>query len=534
MNIGDMNFHVNTAGTLLSGGDFSAPVLNQASDNPQSLSANRTILSVLEGQVFVGQIINVTGSDVEIMLEGNKILFAHMEDSMNLNIGDSFTFVVKENKQSNVVIRPFLSEASSASNQTVQKALEMNHFSPSPKNFQIAESLMKHNMPLDKSTMQQIMQQSIQYPDTPIDTIVHLNKLQIKVNPAAIHQYHSYVDGTHSLTNATEKLQQSIFDFFDYETNKMVSDGRTVEEIMQFQDKIISIFDSDTVNGEENLTKSELIKNLQSAKVGEIAETMIQAMEDMITHDASMPSKTPNSVDLLRQIHGLINDNTVTLPREELSKILQSDAYVSLFHEAVKQKLSMDKDTLQDASEIDKFYNKLYEKSNKLMDLFSEMGGKAGEQLREQAGNMKEHLEFIQNLNEMYAYAQMPMRLREDAFNSELFVYMNKKHVNEKKEAVSALLHLDMEHLGPTDVHVSLHGDIVHTKFYVEDETSAKLLDEHMNQLETAIKQVGFSLQNEVVVRMLSDTKTMNPVVNEMLGQDLEKSIKRYSFDVRM
>ena len=120
--------------------------------------------------------------------------------------------------------------------------------------------------------------------------------------------------------------------------------------------------------------------------------------------------------------------------------------------------------------------------------------------------------------------------------NADLFVYMNKKRMQEKKEDVSALLHLDMEYLGPTDVHVSLRGTIVHTKFYVEDEESAKIIDAHMTQLEQAIAENGYSLTNEVIMReptLHPDTKK-NAVVKEMFGDDIEKSVKRYSFDVRM
>ena len=176
----------------------------------------------------------------------------------------------------------------------------------------------------------------------------------------------------------------------------------------------------------------------------------------------------------------------------------------------------------------------MYDASNRLQQSFENIGGKAGEEMREQAGNMKQRLDFIQNLNELYAYAQLPVRLQEEAFHSELYVYMNKKQKQAAKDAVSALLHLDMDHLGPTDVHVSLHGTTVHTKFYVEDPVSAAILDDHMNQLEQEIAKMGFTLTNEVVMREPSIMGNSNSVIHEMMNQDMEKSIKRYTFDVRM
>ena len=103
----------------------------------------------------------------------------------------------------------------------------------------------------------------------------------------------------------------------------------------------------------------------------------------------------------------------------------------------------------------------------------------------------------IRNLNNMYAYAQIPFRTDTNEANSELFVYMNKKKMNEVKDNISALLHLDMKFLGPTDVHVSLRGNNVHTKFYVEDEESAKIIDEqwdHANKDGSRDKRFSFNL----------------------------------------
>ena len=51
--------------------------------------------------------------------------------------------------------------------------------------------------------------------------------------------------------------------------------------------------------------------------------------------------------------------------------------------------------------------------------------------------------------------------------------------------------------------------------------------------LEKAITQRGFSLTNEVIARTQEEA-TKNMVVDEMLDIDLEKSVRRYSFDVKM
>ena len=53
-------------------------------------------------------------------------------------------------------------------------------------------------------------------------------------------------------------------------------------------------------------------------------------------------------------------------------------------------------------------------------------------------------------INQTYAYIQLPLHLRQGEHKTgELFVYTNKKNLAGRDGRVSALLHLDMEHLGP-------------------------------------------------------------------------------------
>lgn len=554
MNIGDMNFHINNTSTATSGSSISAPITNPNVATNQQITGNAAITQVMEGQTFQGNVVNITGNEVQIMLDDNMMLNARMSEAVNINIGDSLSFLVQENNGSNILIRPVPVQDNSYNFQAIQKALDANHFLPTDKNYQIAQSLMDYGMPLDRATMQQVMQQSIKYSNVPIDTLVHMNKLGLEVNEASINQFNSYMEGSHQLSGAIIDFSNSITEFSSFIANEMSLDPSvTANDLMQFQNSLVDSVIKDSmgatgvadneadlqnVNTSEQSMMNAITTSLQSAKtegMDKLAESFSKQLAAVLS-EAKNDSGQYDPVNLLNSLNKALTDsvNNSELSKDALAELLNSTEYTNLLSDAIKQKFSLNKDTLKDAGEIDNLYKKMYDASNRLQESFQNMGGKAGEQMREQAGNMKQRLDFIQNLNDMYAYAQLPVKLQDEAFNSELFVYMNKKQQQSAKEAVSALLHLDMDHLGPTDVHVSLHGTTVHTKFYVEDPVSAKLLDEHMNRLEAAVAEKGFSLTNEVVMREPSIMAGPNPVVNEMLGNDIEKSIKRYTFDVRM
>lgn len=549
MNISDSSYSNYNMG--IAGGNTAVSGRNDAVSNNQGvLSGNAQITQVNVGELFNGRIIDITNNQVSIMLDGNKTMLAHMAEAVNLNIGDALTFMVKENSGTNVVIKPFMAQTDTMKDSAIFKVLDSNGFMPTAKNYQIAESLMNNNMPVDKAGMQRIMQQAYKFPDTPIETLVALNKLGMSVNEANISQYEAYVSNSHQIINDLMNMGNTVSEFSASEIGMMTDKT----EILDFSDKLLAVFSdaedaaslnqADVQGGELSEVSSQLQGNVTlSAKQFVNEESLKQIFKSLVDmgFDAetvnSLIDKSETQLQLLNNINRLLGTDK-RLPdsfsAKDIKEFFMSDGYKELLSSAVRSKLTLDGDDMKEPKELDELYNKIYDKTNKLMDAFSGSNSQTGQSMSESAKGMQERMDFIQNLNNMYAYAQLPVRVSGNDMNSELFVYMNKRNMKETKEEVSALLHLDMEHLGATDVHVSLHGTSVHTRFYVEDETSARIIDEHMNMLEKAINENGYSLTNEVITREPSLNTTGNMVVDEMLGKDLEQSVKRYSFDVRM
>ncbi|MCM1272794.1 MAG: flagellar hook-length control protein FliK [Clostridium sp.] len=556
--------------------------------NADGQSANAQIARVAVGEMFRGQILDITNNQVSIALDGKGILSARMLDSVNLNIGDTLSFLVQENDGVNVMIKPQAEPADAVKDNAIFKILEGNNLMPTEKNYQIAESLMNRGMSVDKGHMQQIMQQSYKFPDASIDTLTALNKLGIEVNDANIQQYTDYMNNSHQLSGNLNSLATELADFFTAEIQGMAEAGETQStDAMLAKNNMVLEIISDSVDMPSEAVKDVVIhankevgtgisnsENMAALKnnglqdtagnkgvpdaVGNTMEAAISEFSDKTgmesgtvkvifdklssmgfhNEDLSMLAKESDTpVKLLNNINKILENNKEQIPVETVKSFFTSPEYNSMLGEATGKKFSINPRDMQEPKELDDLYNKIYEKTNKLMNTLSKAGtgGAGGETLNNTAKSVQERIDFMQNLNNMYAYAQIPVKTAGNEMNSELFVYMNKRAMKDAKDEVSALLHLDMEHLGATDVHVSLHGSTVHTRFYVEDEESARIIDEHMTMLEKAINDSGYSLTNEVIAREPSLAKpATNMVVDEMLGNDLEQSVKRYSFDIRM
>ena len=562
MNIDSGNLQFNRYQTGNVTGTRPETVVN---NDTQVASGNVALAQAEQGQTFTGQIVDVNGSQVTIQMEGNLMLQARMSETVNLNMGDTIAFLVKENSGNTVMIQPLASDLQAMKNQTIFDLLEKNQLSPSDKNYQIAETLLNENMPVDRASMQKVLQQAYKYPDASIQTLVSMNKMQLPVTEQTIAGFEQYQTNQHAMMQALSGMTEEITAYMSEpdgmrEMLQVLSDAQDLpvlnaDAMLQELEQTTgdALFAQGQINAGMELQVTDMTGNplaLSAEQVSAFAEKygmtgeqltdLTKQLQDM-HFDAqtiqTLYTQSDTTMQLVNHLQALVAGATdkSMIDAETMKEFFMSDGMKELLEAAVKEKFTLNPEKMQYPQEVSDLYKGIYEKMERLMQQMSGHTGSSGEHLSETAKGMQERIDFLQNLSNLFPYAQIPVRMEGRDGNADLFVYMNKKRMQEKKEDVSALLHLDMEYLGPTDVHVSLRGTMVHTKFYVEDEESAKIIDAHMTQLEQAIAENGYSLTNEVIMRepTLHPETEKNAVVKEMFGDDIEKRVKRYSFDVR-
>ena len=562
MNIDSGNLQFNRYQTGNVTGTRPETVVN---NDTQVASGNVALAQAEQGQTFTGQIVDVNGSQVTIQMEGNLMLQARMSETVNLNMGDTIAFLVKENSGNTVMIQPLASDLQAMKNQTIFDLLEKNQLSPSDKNYQIAETLLNENMPVDRASMQKVLQQAYKYPDASIQTLVSMNKMQLPVTEQTIAGFEQYQTNQHVMMQALSGMTEEITAYMSEpdgmrEMLQVLSDAQdfpvlNADAMLQELEQTTgdALFAQGQINAGMELQATDMTGNplvLSAEQVSAFAEKfgmteeqltdLTKQLQDM-HFDAqtiqTLYTQSDTTMQLVNHLQALVAGaaDKSMIDAETMKAFFMSDGMKELLEAAVKEKFTLNPEKMQYPQEVSDLYKGIYEKMERLMQQMSGHTGSSGQQLSESAKGMQERIDFLQNLSNLFPYAQIPVRMEGRDGNADLFVYMNKKRMQEKKEDVSALLHLDMEYLGPTDVHVSLRGTMVHTKFYVEDEESAKIIDAHMTQLEQAIAENGYSLTNEVIMRepTLHPETEKNAVVKEMFGDDIEKRVKRYSFDVR-
>ncbi len=543
------------------------------------------ISALKEGEVFRGEILDIVGDKVTISLEDQAKLMARLQAGVELGVGDRLLFSVKENTANQVVIKPVFDSLYSAQTQVLEKALDLAGLSPTEKNFTVAKELMDAGMPVDKGSMVTILSQSMKFEGTSLQTLVSMNKMQIPVTAENITQFERYENLQHSLTGDIAATAESVADFasaFPQGTDgqTMLQMAGTISELFvpqtestdveQVQSAIADMTDNmtDTVESDiphdmaSDTEDAHIMKNTMTSGQPAITETVTgtndRIMNKMIASfvgkaetnlseeqfqnvakaltQAGVPETEVSRLFQNASSEGNLFQNMIhtlqtgSLPDAALQNFFQDASLKDLMSEIVKKAFSVDPKKMKDPKEIDDLYETILKNTRSFEDAVASHGGNT-KGFQQSFQNMRQNMQFMEQLNHQMIYAQMPVRLSNKQTNSELYVYADKRKLQQKKDGISVMLHLDMDHLGATDVKVTLTGSNVHARFYLNDQDSVDIVADNMNTLAKQLADRGFSLTNEVVKRQPQES--INKVVDEVIDENAEKSIRRYTFDAR-
>lgn len=254
------------------------------------------------------------------------------------------------------------------------------------------------------------------------------------------------------------------------------------------------------------LSESEIneLNNLQSRLFGK---------EAAATSDA-------DSTQVLKNIYENINN----LSEAELKELFMSEPYRKLVRKALGEKFTLNADDIDSADSINDYYKETFKALSKLQEMVGKDSAMA-DKLSKPMDNMK----FMDTLNNVFPYIQLPLKLNEGNTHGELYVFKKGRNNADPGDSKSVLLHLDMDSLGPTDVHMELKSGFLKLRFYCENELSKNILSDHFGELETALTGKNFQVTSEFNVRTM-ETQHMVEALSGVSGSMPEF---KYNFDIR-
>lgn len=232
--------------------------------------------------------------------------------------------------------------------------------------------------------------------------------------------------------------------------------------------------------------------------------------------------------EFLKNLNQLFKENEFP-QKEALFKLFSGKEYQTILKKAVEKQWYLEPQETGSKETVEKLYNRLQTQMNRL-DEFIKQAGSGTEGLQKAVADVRGNIEFMNQINQIYNFVQLPLKMNGQNVNSELYVYTNKKNPRDMDGELSAFLHLDMDHLGSTDISVKMKGTAVKTNFYMADDASYELILAHAEELAERLENKGYQCQIEVK----SEEKDMD-FVEDFLKHDMPSAGKvyRYSFDVR-
>lgn len=544
-----------------------------------------SLRSLTKGNIFEGTVSSMKNGRVTLALSSGQQISARIEGKVQLSLGQSMFFQVKSNDGSQIAIRPFSVEGTGA-NYTLLQALSAAGVPTESNYLSMVNRMMEEQMPIDRNSIQQMARMVNAHPKIDVQTLVQLNKLGITINEQNAAQFENYLDDKQAITNDFDQLIEELPQVLESESlspqqmrnfgsefllaltdgledvplqnnglvsqemltesvaqntiEKNITDGNSLEKsaILENGELLQTTEDGETVTQETAIEQSVQQSESYSATPhtlgalldGKQLQNLNTMLGELLGTDATRYTKDSGVAEVLKDIQQVLKDS-LPIEREQIGKLFSSKEFVHMVKDTMQQQWTLQPQNLE-ADGTDKVA-KLYDRMNAQLEKIVEALKSVGQEntgFAQTAADIQSNVEFMNQINQAYTYVQIPLQMSGQNASAELFVYTNKKALAEGDRELTAFLHLDLDHLGATDVSVKMKNKQVSTNFYLDDDASYQLISLNIDRLEKRLQEKGYQCK----VSVINEAKHVNFVENFLKkDQPSAGQLHRYSFDMR-
>ena len=527
---------------------------------------NRQIRALVPGQTILGEVLSRNGNEVQVRLAEDFIINAKIDRAMGLELGKNLYFEVRNNGSA-LTLSPLFSNMATDTN--VFKALDMSGLPINKTTVSMTEEMMNTGLSVDKNSLQQVFREVNLFPRAELSDIVDLHKLKLPVTEENLTQIASYKNLTHQLSEGMNQVTVSLA----YTIQNMVAEGSIKEAAGIYLD-LLSLMTADAVDNTGNMpdmpqtdtvsadtaavqsrgsipqenVQQRATDNLQQqvntvVQQSTLQDGMIWGMEEVQSLQQSMqqtvqlvsgaedqqvqsdmPQETQQA-SVKELIRAFVHGDEV-----QLKSILGDKEIQKFMMDYLKEQWLIAPKEVADEGRVEELYNRLSRQLKEIANVL-ENAGQAESTAFRATTNLSNNIDFLHQFNQMYTYVQLPLKLQQGQAHGDLYVYTNKKNLAEKNGQISALLHLDMEHLGPVDVYVAMNAGKVNTKFYVQDDSMLDFLEEHMELLTERLHKRGYDCSFDMQVR--NSEEDIKSGIKPLMETRENVQLVQYAFDMR-
>ena len=540
------------------------------------------------GSVFEGTVSSVRGGKVTLALSTGQQIVAQLDGKVRLTIGLPMFFQVKSNEGGIMAIRPYNGNGTGG-NPILLNALTSAGVPVTKRNLEMVNAMMQRQMPINKQSILDMIKVVSTYENTSVQTLVDMTRLGLPVDGELAAQFEKYQQNDYAIVGKMDTVLEQVVDLLgseelspgqavdinqklfdmavrpDFTSQAAIDDveqfllgksdakqeGVTLElhltpqntaETVPFANQVLK----DVFSEEQLMNLTKLLQSTPSLVENPelfVTESGEEIFVDTLSEEGSFPDKmqesigqtagkqTLNSELTVEEFLKSVQDNLTN--KQEfgflgVQKLFSSREYRFLLKNVMQEQWLLKPEELK-SEKVSETYERLIRQLDQMEQLVKATGTDQSK-LLETTADIRSNVEFMNQINQVYTYVQLPLKLTGQQANGDLYVYTNKKNLNDPDGELSAFLHLDLENLGSTDVSVKMQKKHVKTNFYFSDDGSYDLIQKHLPLLEARLNKKGYTCTFTV-----SNEDKKVDFVNDFLRKDLPSAgtLHRYSFDVR-
>ena len=526
--------------------------------------------ALTSGTYVTGEVIGTDKDGVQIRLEDDTVIYAKLENGAGLTNHAFVTFEVSQSSPSQVVLRPLYTNTAQAS--TVLSALQQAGMEISDRTMDMVNQMMREGLSIDRQslgTMYHIVQEN---PSANVSDLVTIHALGLPINEQTITGFAGLGEMNRVLTNTMNQFVEDVTGTYEAilaEEGRQAAEAYLTELVALIQDG------ADAFSGGEGDSFRTLhpyvVQPDSTMPQPEGGAVQPQPKGTLMPQPEGVAVQPQPEGTLMPQPEGITvqpqPEGTLMPQPEEGALQIQSDSMLRTpeqVHAFLESMRSQDPATvterirdqlrgilenrwsLQPQELAGKSGNEIYRELNRIYHSMQDTAERIIRSLQEMnreetpvartAHAMQSNVDFLQTVNQTYAYVQIPLKMSGQWKEGDLYVYTRKRNLASKEEELTAMLHLDMEYLGPVGVLIRLKENHVGTKFMLQDEETLSFVEKHMDMLEKRLEAKGYAVHTEAV--KTAGAYHIEDSIKEDLGTGLVPRTEygngcRLSFDMR-
>ena len=512
--------------------------------------------TVTQGQFLKGEVLDLRANQIMVLLENGATVSARTDGTLNLSIGQTARFFVAQTTEEQILLK-LAQEETPAENPMIDKALSAANITKTERSVSIVTELLAHKQPVNEASIRHYLSTSAKYPELPVKDLILMELHHIPVTKETVEQFVNYQDRNAKLLTQTQDMLKQLT-----ETIEKLPEGSLKQEAVQ---ELTQLFGKvSNLSAESSNIQPESYKHPETAD-SFVSKNMVTDSSTQLQTSTELPQAGTTS-SLPEQVSEYAASSTIS-PAPEAPAIPQVQnpadipAALSGNSQAVPHQTSADTsarslterirpqgetlmedflnsfllspEDIADGEKVQKYYDELNEKLTKLEQLSQKLAENTTEKNTAVAPKqMRQNLSFMEAVNQVFPYVQLPLKFREGPAHGELYVYEKKKALK-PSDTLSALLHLELEALGTTDIFITLSGTHVTTRFSMTDKESGDLVRTELPKLTEALSARGYTLQSEVSVREPAEEENTPTLLEQFLEEHAPGGLNRYTFDIR-